>query len=150
MKDSLLREAIKEVIRPLWGDEIDIQVSRAARRRDIKWQEAPDVCVCLCVSYHKGDDAPLCRLPFKAAVDVRPVADKDHDAPLHAVKVLLQQLKDTNTDQLLVTRLRSCFHDYRSSSTHLLGDFWFFLDVFLLCGDDGPQSGFNLKTKTHI
>lgn len=108
------------------------------------------MCVCLCVSYHKGDDAPLCRLPFKAAVDVRPVADKDHDAPLHAVKVLLQQLKDTNTDQLLVTRLRSCFHDYRSSSTHLLGDFWFFLDVFLLCGDDGPQSGFNLKTKTHI
>lgn len=46
------------------------------------------------VSYHKGDDASLRRLPLEAAVDIRPVADQDHDAPLHTVKVLLEQLKD--------------------------------------------------------
>lgn len=46
----------------------------------------------VCVSYHKGDDAPLCRLPFKAAFDICAVADQDHDAPHDTVKVLLQQL----------------------------------------------------------
>ena len=50
---------------------------------------------CVSGSYHEGDDAPLSRLPLEAAVDVRPVADQDHDAPLHTVKVLLQQLDDT-------------------------------------------------------
>lgn len=58
------------------------QVMRSERR----------ACVCVCVSYHKGDDAPLCRLPFKAAFDVRAVVEQDHDAPHHTVEVLLQQL----------------------------------------------------------
>lgn len=51
-------------------------------------------------SYHEGEDAPLRRLPFEAAVDVAPIADQDHDASLHTVKVLLQQLKDTSLKQL--------------------------------------------------
>lgn len=50
----------------------------------------------VCVSYHKGDDAPLCRLPFKAAFDICAVADQDHDAPHDTVKVLLQQLGQTD------------------------------------------------------
>lgn len=54
-----------------------------------------EILVSQCFSYHKRDDAPLCRLPFKAAVDVSPVADQNHDAPLYTVKVLLEQLKDT-------------------------------------------------------
>lgn len=57
-------------------------------------------CTCLCagharacfVSYHKGNDAPLRWLPLKAAVDVGAIADQDHDASLHTVKILLKQL----------------------------------------------------------
>lgn len=49
-------------------------------------------------SYHKGGGAPLSRLPQEAAVDVRPPADQDHDAPLQAVEVLLEQLKHTGGD----------------------------------------------------
>lgn len=50
--------------------------------------------MCFLVSYHKGEDAPLRRLPLKAAVDVCAIAYQDHDAPLHTVKVLLKQLID--------------------------------------------------------
>lgn len=45
-------------------------------------------------SYQEGDEAPLRGLPFEAAVDVRAVANQDHDAPLHSVEVLLEQLED--------------------------------------------------------
>lgn len=45
-------------------------------------------------SYHEGDDAPLGRLPLEAAFDVGAVADQDHDASLHSVEVLLQQLHE--------------------------------------------------------
>lgn len=45
-------------------------------------------------SYQKGDEAPLRGLPLEAAVDVRAVAYQDHDAPLHSVEVLLEQLED--------------------------------------------------------
>ena len=49
-------------------------------------------CDCVCVRYQEGQDAPLGRLPFEAAVDVGADVDQDHDAPLHPVEVLLEQL----------------------------------------------------------
>lgn len=52
------------------------------------------MCVCVLPSYQKGDEAPLRGLPFEAAVDVSAVAYQDHDAPLHSVEVLLEQLED--------------------------------------------------------
>ena len=70
---------------------------------------------CVCVhkhvyvrfSYHKRDDAPLRRLPFKAAVDVSAITEEDHDATLHPVKVLLQQLTDTKFSNVLTVNDKS-------------------------------------------
>lgn len=53
------------------------------------------MCVHSCLSYHKGDDASLCRLPFKAAVDEGSPANQHHNAALDSVEILLEQLKDT-------------------------------------------------------
>lgn len=71
------------------------------------------MCVCvysMClsglVSHHKGNDAPLRRLPLKAALDVCAVADQDHDASLHAVKILLEQLHTRTDRQTTSIRLR--------------------------------------------
>lgn len=47
----------------------------------------------------------MCRLPFKAAVDVCAIAKQDHDAPLHTVKVLLEQLKNTRVGWEFYTSL---------------------------------------------
>lgn len=41
-------------------------------------------------SYHKGADAPLRRLPFKAAVDVVACVDEEHDAASDSVEVTQQ------------------------------------------------------------
>lgn len=56
------------------------------------------IYLCACAQtwapYQKGDEAPLFGFPLEAAVDVRAIANQDHDASLHSVKVLLQKLKD--------------------------------------------------------
>lgn len=65
-----------------------------------QWQGPTQIAAHVFVSYHKGNDAPLCWLPLKAAVDVGAIADQDHDASLHPVKILLKQL-ETWTDRQL-------------------------------------------------
>lgn len=51
-------------------------------------------CISKCTStYYKSTDAPLWRVPFKAAVDVAACVDQEHDAASNSVEVLQQHLK---------------------------------------------------------